>query len=262
MYQHLIIRRDGTVEYVALNRPEVRNALNADLIAELSVWVATAGEAARRGEIRAAVISGTGPAFCAGADARWMASTIAYTEEENLRDADRLAAMFQALDGLQVPLIAQVHGAALGGGAGLVAVADIAIADEQAVFGFTEVKLGIVPAAISPYVLAKIGRSAARELLLTGGRFSAGRAREIGLVHRVVASGQLDAEVATSLHEILTASPAAVASTKALIAQVWRQGPQEAAATTAAAIAKARVSSEGQEGLLAFLEKRTPNWSR
>jgi methylglutaconyl-CoA hydratase len=207
-------------------------------------------------------MSGAGPAFCAGADAKWMASTIAYTEDENLRDAERLAAMFQALDRLSVPLIARVHGAALGGGAGLVAVSDIAIADERAVFGFTEVKLGVVPATIGPFVLAKIGRSAARELFLSGGRFSADRAREIGLVHRVVSSGQLDAEVATSVREVLTASPAAVASTKALIDEVWHQQPEDVAATTAAAIAKARVSADGQEGLRAFLEKRTPNWSR
>jgi methylglutaconyl-CoA hydratase len=262
MYRHLTTERDGAVEYVTLNRPEVRNALNAELVAELSAWAASAGDAARRREIRAAVVRGAGPAFCAGADAKWMAGTIAYTEDENRRDAHKLVAMFQALDELPVPLIARVHGTALGGGAGLVAVCDIAIAAEDADFGFTEVKLGLVPAVISPFVLGKIGRSAARELFLTGGRFPAARAREIGLVHRVVASSQLDAEVTTTVREILTASPAAVAMAKALIRQVWSEGPEEAAATTAAAIAKARVSADGQEGLRAFLEKRTPNWSR
>jgi methylglutaconyl-CoA hydratase len=262
MYGHLKTERDGAVEYVRLNRPEVRNALNAELVAELSAWAASAGDAARRREIRAVVVSGEGPAFCAGADARWMAGTIAYTEDENLRDAHKLAALFQALDELPVPLIARVHGTALGGGAGLVAVCDIAIAAEDADFGFTEVKLGLVPAVISPFVLAKIGRSPARELFLTGGRFPAARAREIGLVHRVVASSQLDAEVTTSVREILTASPAAVAMAKALIRQVLSEGPEKAAATTTAAIAKARVSADGQEGLRAFLEKRTPNWSR
>jgi methylglutaconyl-CoA hydratase len=262
MYQHLTTERNGAVEYLTLNRPDVRNALNGELVAELSAWAASAGEAARRREIRAAVVSGAGPAFCAGADAKWMAGTIGYSEEENRRDAHRLAAMFQALDHLPVPLIARVHGTALGGGAGLVAVCDIAVADETAVFGFPEVKLGIVPATIGPFVLGKIGRSAARELFLTGGRFSAARAREIGLVHRVVSSGQLDAEVTAFVREILTASPAAIATAKALIRQVWFQQPEDAAAATADAIAQARVSSDGQEGLRAFLEKRTPNWSR
>jgi methylglutaconyl-CoA hydratase len=262
MYEHLDTRRDGAVEYLTLNRPEVRNALNAELVAELSAWAASAKEAAGRHEIRAAVVSGAGPAFCAGADAQWMASTIAHAEEDNLRDALKLAAMFQALNDLPVPMVARVHGPALGGGAGLVAICDVAIADEDAVFGFSEVKLGLVPATISPFVLGKIGRSFARELFLTGVRFSAARAREIGLVHRVVSSGRLDSEVTATVSEILAASPAAIASTKTLIDRVFARGPEEAAATTAAAIAKARVSPEGQEGLRAFLEKRRPNWSR
>jgi methylglutaconyl-CoA hydratase len=208
------------------------------------------------------VLRGNGPAFCAGADAHWMASTISYSEAENLRDALKLAAMFRALNDLAIPLVARIHGAALGGGSGLAAVADIAVADEGALFGFTEVKLGLVPATISPFVVAKIGRSAARELLLTGVRFAAVRAREIGLVHRVVPGDRLDDEVSAYVREILAASPAAVAATKALIAEVWRLPPDDAAAASAAAIARARVSPDGQEGLKAFLEKRTPNWSR
>jgi methylglutaconyl-CoA hydratase len=259
-YRHLAIRHDAAVAHVTLNRPEARNALNAELIGELADWAAGAVESFRRGDLRAAVLAGAGPIFCAGADARWMAATIGYSEAENLRDARALAAMFEALDSVPVPLIARIQGAALGGGAGLAAVSDVVVAEESALFGFTEVKLGIVPATISPFVLAKIGRSAARELFLTGARFSAARARDIGLAHRVVGAEALDAAVAECVRDVLSAAPGAVASAKALIREVWGRNPAEACAITAAAIAKARVSPEGQEGLRAFIEKRMPHW--
>lgn len=255
MFTHLITQRDGTVERLTLNRPEVRNALNDEVIAELAAWAR--GMAADR-TVRAVVLEGAGKSFSAGADVQWMAKTVNYTEAENLRDATALTAMFAALDALAVPVIGRIHGAALGGGSGLAAVCDIVVAEEHAVFGFTEVKLGIVPAAISPFVLAKIGRSAARELFLTGARFSARRAQEIGLVHHVVAADALDHAVASCLNDILSAGPEAVAAAKALIREVAGRSIEEAAPITARTIAARRVSAEGQEGLRAFLEKRTP----
>jgi methylglutaconyl-CoA hydratase len=257
-YRHLISEREGAVERLTLNRPQVRNALNAEMIEELTAWAAGVHQ---QRELRAAVIAGAGPSFSAGADITWMASTIAYTHEQNLADAAALSRLFLALDTLPVPLIGRVQGAALGGGSGLAAVCDIVVAEEQAIFGFTEVKLGILPGVIAPFVLAKVGRSAARELFLTGMRFSAARAREIGLVHRVVPAAALDDAVAGYLTEILMAGPEAVAAAKGLIAEVWDLPSAQAHTSAAEAIAARRVSSEGQEGLRAFLDKRKPRWT-
>jgi methylglutaconyl-CoA hydratase len=198
--------------------------------------------------------------FCAGADVAWMSKTVAYTEAENLRDAAAMAEMFSLLDGLPAPLIGRIHGAALGGGAGLAAVCDIVAAAEDAIFGFTEVKLGILPAVISPYAVAKIGRSAARELFLTGARFSATRAREIGLVHSVAPAQDLDAIVDGHVTALLAAAPGAVRQAKALIGRVHGGPTAETAALTSRVIAAQRTSAEGQEGLRAFLEKRPAAW--
>ena len=261
-YQHLLTTRDGPVEYLTLNRPDVRNAFNEHVIAELTAWAAAAREAAAQDGLRVVVLAGAGKTFCAGADVAWMSKTVNYTQDENLRDATAMSRMFAALDDLPVPLVGRIHGAALGGGAGLAAVCDIVVAEEQALFGFTEVKLGILPAVISPFALAKIGRSAARELFLTGARFSAARAREIGLVHQVVPTSELDAAVNAYVRELLTGGPEAIAAAKALIPQVWGRPLEGAMTVTAAAIAARRVSKEGQEGLRAFLEKRTASWSR
>ena len=256
-YAFLETRRDGAVEYVTLNRPDVRNAFNEQLIADLLAW---ATSAAADASIRCAVIAGAGKAFCAGADVTWMAKTINYSREENLRDAAAGAHMFEALDTLPFPLIGRIHSAALGGGTGLAAVCDIAVADEPCVFGFTEVRLGIVPALISPFVIAKIGRSAARELFLTGRRFTAERAHAMGLVHAVVPTSDLDACVAGYVNDVLAGAPQAIAAAKGLIAKVWSRSPREAADLTADTIASRRVSAEGQEGLRAFLDKRKPDW--
>src|SRR5262249_24084534 len=166
-----------------------------------------------------------------------------------------------AMDSLPIAVIGRIHGAALGGGAGLAAVCDICVAADSAVFGFTETRLGILPAVISPFALAKIGRSAARELFLTGARFSAARAKEIGLVHQVVAEPNLDAAIAAYVKEILAAGPEAIAAAKALIPQAWPLAADAAAPVTARAIAARRVSKEGQEGLTAFLAKRKPSWT-
>ncbi|MGC4083013.1 MAG: enoyl-CoA hydratase-related protein [Vicinamibacterales bacterium] len=257
-FQHIAIRRDGAIERLTLNRPEVRNAFNDTMIAELTEW---AERIAVASHVRVVVIDGAGPTFCAGADLAWMARTADYTEEENLEDATRASQMFAAIDALPVPVVARIHGAALGGGTGLAAVCDVVIADEETMFGFTEVKLGIVPAVISPFVLAKIGRSAARELFLTGRRFGARHALDIGLIHDVVRRDELDVAVDRLVREIMSAGPEAVAAAKQLIADVWDKTPGQARERTARTLARRRISTEGQEGLRAFLEKRKPGWS-
>jgi methylglutaconyl-CoA hydratase len=259
-YQYLLTTLDGFVEYLTLDRPDVRNAFNEHMIAELTAWAAATRERALRGEIRVVVMQGAGKVFCAGADVAWMSNTVAYTEEENLRDAIAMSRMFAAIDELPVPVVGRIHGAALGGGAGLAAVCDIVIAEEQTLFGFTEVKLGILPAVISPFALAKIGPSAARALFLTGARFSASRAKEIGLVHVIAPAHELDNTVQTYVRELLSAGPEAIAAAKALIPLVAGRPIAEATPITAQAIASRRVSPEGQEGLRAFLEKRKASW--
>jgi methylglutaconyl-CoA hydratase len=258
-FRCLTVHRKGSIEYVELNRPDVRNAFDDATIRELTWW---AESVSSDRTVRAIVISGAGPVFCAGADVRWMAKMVNYTQEENLEDAGIAGRLFLLLDRLPMPLIGRVHGAALGGGAGLCAVCDMAVAADDTVFGFTEVKLGIIPAVIAPFVLAKIGRSAARELFLTGARFSAARAREIGLVHAVVPRGELDGTVDRYIAEVLSAGPEAIAAAKALIPEVARRGPADATSVTGEAIARRRVSKEGQEGLRAFLERRKPEWTR
>jgi methylglutaconyl-CoA hydratase len=252
----LLISADGPVVTVTLNRPEVRNAFNEELIGELTRWAASPLPAA----VRVAVLRGEGSHFCAGADLAWMSRMVGYSHEENVRDALGMATMFQALDTLPVPLIGRVQGAALGGGAGLAAVCDIVVAAEDAVFGFTEAKLGILPAVISPFALAKIGRSAARELFLTAARFSAGRAREIGLAHAITPASEIDAMVSRYVGELLSSAPGAVSAAKTLIARVTGQTPMSVADDTAATIAHHRAGAEGQAGMRAFLEKRTAPW--
>ena len=258
MYATLQTERRGPVEYLTLNRPDVRNAFNEVMIAELTQWAAATASA---GDVRVVVIAGAGKVFSAGADLTWMSKQVNYSQEDNQRDAAAAAAMFNAIDTLPVPLIGRIHGAALGGGAGLAAVCDVVVADDQAVFGFTEVKLGILPAVISPFALAKVGRSAARELFLTGMRFDAARAREIGLVHAVVSAPALDATVEQYVNEFLSAGPDAISNAKALIRRVWTSAPSEIPTITAQAIATRRVSPEAQEGMKAFLEKRRAAWN-
>jgi methylglutaconyl-CoA hydratase len=256
-FQFLSIERRGPVEYVTLNRPDVRNAFNEHVIAELTAW---ARGAHADPWLRVVVFGGAGKVFSAGADAAWMAKMAGYSHEDNVRDATAGAEMFLAINMVPAIVIGRIHGAALGGGSGLAAVCDIVVAETSAVFGFTETKLGILPAMISPYVIQKIGISAARELFLTGARFDAVRAKEIGLVHAVVAADQLDATVTRYVTEALSASPTAVARAKALIPKVAGRAPADVIAITAEAIAAQRVSAEGQEGLQAFLTKGKPGW--
>jgi methylglutaconyl-CoA hydratase len=253
----LAVTQSGPVVHVTLNRPEVRNAFNEALIDELTAW---AESIAAGGPCRVAVLSGAGKTFCAGADLAWMSKMVGYTREENVADARRAARMFDVLNALPVPLIGRIHGAALGGGSGLAAVCDIVVAADDALFGFTEAKLGILPSMISPFVVAKIGQSAARELFLTAARFSAARAREIGLVHHVVGASDLDGAVNALIAELLTSAPEAVAAAKALIPAVAGGAPSEVAGLTAETIARHRASREGQEGMRAFLEKRKAAW--
>src|SRR3954470_19533585 len=254
----LQIESSGGVARVTLNRPEVRNAFDEALIAELTAWAESVQPG---GADRVAVLAGAGKMFCAGADLAWMSKMVAYSHEENVRDARAMATMFEALDQLPIPLIGRIHGAALGGGAGLAAVCDIVVAAEDTMFGFTEVKLGILPAVISPYVIEKTGVSAARELFLTGGRFSAARAQEIGLVHALGAEQDLERMIARYVNELQTAGPNAVAGAKRLIAEVSRGDRTGATEYSIDAIAGQRVSAEGQEGMRAFLGKRKPSWT-
>lgn len=253
----LLIEPTGQVVRVTLNRPEVRNAFNEELIAELTAW---AESVTAKGPARVAVLAGAGKVFCAGADLTWMSKMVAYSHEDNVRDARAMARMFEALDQLPIPLIGRIHGAALGGGAGLAAVCDIVVAADDAAFAFTEVKLGILPAVISPFVLAKIGRSAARELFLTGARFSSARAKEIGLVHVLGTSEELDRLVAKYVNDLSSSAPEAVAAAKQLIAEVATRSSTSATEYTIDAIAERRLSAEGQDGMSAFLAKRPPSW--
>ncbi len=254
-YRHLEVTRDDVVLRVTLNRPEVRNAFNPAMIAELT---AVFSGVEPDGAVRAVVLDGAGKSFCAGADLTWMSEMAAYTREENVADALRLAAMLEAVQGCPAPVIARVHGAALGGGAGLVSACDVVVAADDAAFGFTEARLGIAPAVIVPFVLPKIGPGHARALFVTGERFDAARAERIGLVHRVVAPPALDAAVEETLAAVLACGPRAVRACKELIDRVPGLSRAEARAYTAETIAALRAAPEGQEGMRAFLEKRAP----
>jgi methylglutaconyl-CoA hydratase len=238
---------------VTLARPEARNAFNGETIERLHD-VFTRITAAD--DVRAVVLAGEGKVFCGGADINWMRESLDLSFDANVADAERMSDMFRTIDNCPKPVICQIHGAALGGGAGLAAVCDIAIAADDALFGFTEVKLGIIPAVISPFVLAKIGATHARALFLTGERFDARRAKHIGLVHEVVPAVELGAAVEHCLEELFTAGPAAVRAAKLLIRRVIDNDYDDSRAITARAIAQQRIGTEGQEGLRAFLERR------
>ena len=241
----LKVERDGDVLRVTLAKPERRNAFDAALIAELTEAFADVGDA------RAVVLSGEGPSFCAGADVEWHRSSIDLTYEENVDDAMRLYAMLETIDTCPAPVVCVVHGAALGGGSGLVACADVAIAWPDAVFGFSEVRLGIIPAVISPFVLPRIG-AAARRYFVTGERFDAEVALRIGLVSEVTEDAGEAAEAI--VESLLAGGPGAVREAKRLV----RERP--AGVETARIAATRRASAEGQDGLRAFLDRRRPSW--
>lgn len=246
------------VATLALNRPEVHNAFNDELLRELTEAVRRVAADER---VRVVVLTGRGKSFCAGADLNWMRRALAYTMEENRRDAGALVELLELLDNLPKPLLGRINGLAVGGGVGLVAVCDIAVASSEARFGFGEVKLGLIPAMVSPYVLRKIGQGAARELFLTGERIDAERACRIGLVNEVVAPEALDAAIRARVDALLTSAPGAIAEAKRLIRIVPRLEAEELRNYTISKIAELRASEEGQEGMRAFLEKRKPRWA-
>jgi methylglutaconyl-CoA hydratase len=243
----LRVEKTGDTLRVTLARPDRRNAFDADLIRDLTEAFSEVGD-----DVRAVLLAGEGKSFSAGADVDWMRSAIELSYEENVADARRLRMMFAAIDLCRAPVIARVHGHALGGGCGLVACTDIAIAAPDVKFAFSEVKLGIIPAAISTYALAKIGASAARRYFVTGERFDAETALSIGLIHEV--AEDLDGAVERVLEELRSAGPEAARHAKKLVLE------RPDALATERRIAQRRTSEEGQEGLRAFLEKRQPPW--
>ncbi len=257
-FQSLRLERKGPVARVSLARESVRNAFDDALIEEITrAFLALGGDE----ETRVVVLSGDGPSFCAGADVAWMRRAGSYSRAENEADAERMARMLRAIDACPKPVIALVHGAAIGGGVGLVAASDVAIAAEGTVFSLSEVKLGILPSVISPYVLRSIGPRFARDLFLTGDRFDAEEARRIGLIHQVAPAHGLEEAGRRKIASILTSGPEAVAAAKRLIEQVTGQKPEDALLLTVRTIAERRASAEAKEGLTAFLEKRRPSWA-
>jgi methylglutaconyl-CoA hydratase len=251
---------DGVVAWVWLDRPEVHNAFDASLIAELERSFAALGRE-EAGDLRAVVLGGTGPSFCAGGDVGWMRASLELDRESNEQDAMALARMLDTIDRCPAPVIARVHGSALGGGMGLCAVSDLVIAEAGTRFGFTETRLGIMPAVISPFVIAKIGESQARALFPTGRRFDATRALRIGLVHEVVEGmDALDAAVRSAIEDLLAAGPTAARAAKSIVREVRGLPHESTRWHTARRIASQRTSPEGQEGLRAFLEHRDPAW--
>jgi methylglutaconyl-CoA hydratase len=256
-YQYLFLSHTGQVATVTLNRPDVHNAFNAELIVELTECFTQLADDA---SVRAVVLTGAGRSFCAGGDVNWMRASLDLSRDENMADAERLAAMFDSINSLPKPVIGRVNGAAVGGGGGLVACCDVAISSEKATFGFSEVKLGIVPGVIARYVVPKIGISHARALFVLGRRFDAAHAQRTGLVHEVVPAEQLDVAVEQAVAEVLTSGPQAIGRAKRLVEAVATLPHDETLRCTVEAIAAARTGDEGQEGLRAFLEKRKPGW--
>ncbi len=248
----------GRVATVTMNRPEVHNALNMQLLNDLAT---TFAELSQMTQLSAVVLAGAGKSFSAGADLHMMKAAARFTLEQNQEEARQISATFEQLNTFPIPLLARVQGTAAGGGLGLMAVSDIVIASATVRLTFSEVRLGIAPAVISPYVIAKIGTSWARRLFVTGERFTAALARELGLVHTVTAPEQLDAEVENVLQEMLSGGPQALRACKALARDIGSLDLAQARELTSQTIALLRTSTEGQEGLQAFLEKRKPAWT-
>ena len=260
----LHVERTGPGDVVArvtLSRPDVHNAFDAGLIADLRTTFATLARQAPA-QLRAVVLAGAGPSFCAGADLAWMRAAMSLDTEGNEQDAMAMADMFETIDTFPAPVIARVHGAALGGGMGLLAVSDLVIAESGTRFGFTETRLGILPSVISPFVVAKIGETHARALFPGGRRFDATRAARIGLVHEIVeGEAALDAAVETAVTDLLAAGPTAARAAKAIVREIRGLGHGSAKWHTARVIARQRTSDEAQEGFRAFADKRRPAWA-
>ena len=254
----LAVTDQGAVRTITLSRPDVRNAFNDEVIAELKTAFIQAGQAAH---VRCVVLAAEGPAFCAGADLNWMRRMADYTRDENLADAGQLAAMLRAIYECPKPTIARVQGDVFAGGVGLVAACDMAVSVETATYCLSEVKLGLIPAAISPYVIRAMGARASHRYFLTAERFSAAEAHRMGLVHEVATADALDAKVAELTGALVSASPNAVRACKRLVQDVAeREIDDTLVAHTVAGIADIRSSAEGKEGVQSFLQKRKPNW--
>ena len=256
--QHLQISTTGAVATVTLNRPDVRNAFNDEVIGELTDAFRELGQ---RDDVRCIVLAAAGTAFCAGADLNWMRRMADYTREENLADAGQLATMLRTIYECPKPTIARVQGDAYAGGTGLVAACDIAISVDSANYCLSEVRLGLIPATISPYVIRAMGARAAHRYFLTAERFDASEAHRIGFVHEVVSADALDAKVAELAQTLVNAGPQAVRLCKKLVQDVGEQAITPALVQmTVEGIADIRVSAEGREGVQSFLQKRKPNW--
>jgi methylglutaconyl-CoA hydratase len=250
-----VIEKEKGVKEVWLNRPELHNAFNAELIEEMiSLFESFKNE-------RLIILSGKGSSFCAGADLNWMKAMKNYSKEENFKDSKRLAKMFSAINDCDVPVLGRINGHALGGGVGLVSVCDFVIANQEATMGFTEVRLGLIPAVISPYCIAKVGESNARAWMLSGDRFSAEEAKRMGLVHEITSANDLDAKVAEYTKKFLAAGPEAAKEAKRLVRGVVKnlKGSEDFACQM---ISERRISLEGQEGMRALLEKDKPEWMK
>ena len=248
---------EGKVGNIIFNRPKIHNAFNSLVIDEM---LQLFDLLEKDSDLRVIVITGEGKSFCAGADLNWMRSVVNQSFEENLIESNRLAELFYKVYSFKLPVIGKINGAAIGGGTGFVAVCDIAIAAESAKFSFSEVKIGVVPACIGPYVIKKMGEGKARELFITGERMLAKRAFEVGLVNKFVEDDKLDSAVDELVHTIISSGPEAVSMAKKLVSEVPSMSPEQFKPYTAEMIAKLRISDEGQEGMDAFLNKRKPKW--
>ncbi len=256
-YETIEYQKKDSVGRIDFNRPEIHNAFNSTVIREM---LDLFGKLEQDADLRLVVLSGKGKSFCAGADLNWMRSVITQSFEQNLAESNELADLFYKIYTFKRPIIGKINGAAIGGGTGFVAVCDIAIAARSAKFSFSEVKIGVVPACIGPYVIRKMGEGKARELFITGERMLAERAFQVGLVNKVVDDDQLDAEVDKLVSSVLSSGPEAVAMAKKLVSEVPSMTPEQFKPYTAEMIARLRVSDEGQEGMDAFLNKRPPKW--
>jgi len=257
-YTTLKFEKKGKIANVIFNRPEIHNAFNSTVISEMSdVFI----EIEKDNSLRAVVLTGEGKSFCAGADLNWMKAVKDAGYEKNLKESNNLADLFYQIYTCKLPVIGKINGAAIGGGTGFVALCDMAIAAKSAVFSFSEVKIGLVPACIGPYVIKILGEGRARELFISGERMNAERALQVGLINRVVDDDQLDTAVEQLLVLIMSSGPNAIAMAKKLVNEVPSMTPEQFRPFTAEMIARLRDSDEGQEGMDAFLNKRKPKWA-
>ena len=259
LYDTIIAQKEYALLTIKLNRPEVHNAMNDVMIAELTEAFQSI---AKKEDVRAVVLRGNGKSFCAGADLNYMKSIAGFGFDENVKDGKKLAALFKAIYDCPVPTIAVIHGAAFGGANGLLAACDIVIAEENTTFAFSEVKLGIAPATIAPFVIKRIGEFGAKELMMTGKRFKGPEAEKWHLVHHSVKEDLLEETLQKTIKQLMSSAPEAVKETKELIGKVIEAGTisDKLVNFTARKIAELRASEEGQEGMTAFLKKRKPNW--